>query len=227
MEMIMSMTIMPPPIKRQKQHINPETNRGYNSPFLPWLGGPKRQPRISKTAAQLRLASKVDSADRSPSRKPEIVSGGKAESPILVDEKEADKKRSSPSSTSSDQTTSSETGSGKTPGTGSRSNHGEARKELVAEDKPSEAKEDAEKQRRNAAKETRDKEDRDNLKTNSGSSQNEKKKKKTQKKSSRSVRRSKNKYFFLSQKEGQKIVKTGLLFESNETVLTFPVPVLK
>jgi hypothetical protein len=148
--------MMPPPIKQQKQHIYPETNRGYNSPFLPCLGGPKRQPRIPKTAAQLRLAPKVDSADRSPSRNPRSVSGGTAESPILVDETEANKKSSSPSSTSSDKTTSSGTGSGKTLGTGSRSNHGEARKELVAEDKPSEAKEDAEKQRRNAAKETRD-----------------------------------------------------------------------
>jgi hypothetical protein len=55
-------------------------------------------------------------------------------------------------------------------GDGSRSNHGEARKELAAEDKPSEAKEEAEKRRRDATKETRDKEDRDNLKTNSGSS---------------------------------------------------------
>jgi hypothetical protein len=128
----------------------------------------------------------ADSADRSPSRKPEIISGGTAESPILVDETEADKKRSSPSSTSSDQTTSSGTGLGKTPGTGSRSNHGETRKELVAEDKPSEAKEEAEKRRRESAKETRDKGDRDNLKLNAGSSQNEKKDKKTKKKSSRS-----------------------------------------
>jgi hypothetical protein len=39
-------------VKRQKQHINPTTNKGYNSPFLPWLSGPKRQPRIPKTAAQ-------------------------------------------------------------------------------------------------------------------------------------------------------------------------------
>jgi hypothetical protein len=84
-KILMSTTMMPPPIKRQKQHINSETNRGYNSPFLPWLGGPKRQPRIPKTTAQQRFAPKVDSADRSPSRKPESVSGGTAESPILVD----------------------------------------------------------------------------------------------------------------------------------------------
>jgi hypothetical protein len=122
----MSTTMMPPPIKRQKQHINPETNRGYNYPFLPWLGGPKRQHRNPKTAAQLRLAPKVDSADRSPSRKSESVSRGTAESPILVDETEAEKK--SPSSSSSDKITSTGTGSGKTPGRGSRSNQGKARK---------------------------------------------------------------------------------------------------
>jgi hypothetical protein len=187
-----STTIMPPPLKRQKQHINPETNNYYNSPFLPWLGGPKRQPRIPKTAAQLRLAPKVDSADRSPSRKSESASGGTAESPILVDETEAEKK--SPSSSSSGKTTSSGTGSGKTPGTGSRSNHGEARKEIVKEQNRivSEAKEDAEKRRRDEAKETREKEDQDNQKTNSGSSRNKKKDKKTKKKSSRSVSRSKN-----------------------------------
>jgi hypothetical protein len=64
------------------------------------------------------------------------------------------------------------TGSGKTPGTGSRSNHREARKEIVEKQNRivSEAKEDAEKRRRNKAKETREKEDRDNQKTNSGSS---------------------------------------------------------
>jgi hypothetical protein len=83
-------------------------------------------------------------------------------------------------------------GSGKTPGTGSRSNHGESRKELFAKDTPSEAKEEAEKRRRNVAKETRDQEDRDNLKTNSGTSRNQKKDKKTKKKSSRSASRSKN-----------------------------------
>jgi hypothetical protein len=191
-EMMMLTTMMPPPIKRQKQHINPETNRGYNSPFLPWLSGPKRQPRIPKTAAQLRLAPKDDSADRSPSRKPEIALGSTAESPILVNETESDKKRSSPSFTSSDQTTSSGTDSGKTPGTGSRYNHGETRKELVPEDIPSEAKEEAEKRRRDAAMETRDRKDRDNLKSKSGSSRNEKKDKKTNKKSSRSVSRSNN-----------------------------------
>jgi hypothetical protein len=191
-EMMMSTTMMPPLIKWQKQHINPETNRGYNSPFLPWLSRPKRQPIIPKTAAQLRLAPKVDSAERSPSRKPEIVSGSTAESPILIDETEADKKRSSPSSTSLDQTTSSGTRLGNSPGMGSRSNYGETRKEFFAENKPSEAKEEAEKGRRDAAKDTRDKEDRDNLKTNSASSRNKKKDKKTKKKSSRSVSRSKN-----------------------------------
>jgi hypothetical protein len=55
-------------------------------------------------------------------------------------------------------------------GSGSRSNHGEARKEFFAEETPSEDKDEAEKRRRNAAKEIRDKEDRDNLKTNSGNS---------------------------------------------------------
>jgi hypothetical protein len=90
--MMMSTTMMPPPIKRQKQHINPETNKGYNSPFLPLLSGPKRQPRIPKTAAQLRLAPKADSADRSLSRTPEIVSGGTAESTILVDERRPTRK---------------------------------------------------------------------------------------------------------------------------------------
>jgi hypothetical protein len=63
----MSKMMLPPPKKRQKQHINPTTNKGYNSPFLPWIGGPKRQPRIPKTADQQRLAPSVDSADRSPS----------------------------------------------------------------------------------------------------------------------------------------------------------------
>jgi hypothetical protein len=185
-----STMMLPPPIKRQKQHINPTTNKGYNYPFLPWLSGPKRQPRIPKTAAQQRLAS--NSADRSPSRKSESASGGTAESPIIVDETEAEQK--SPSSSSPDKPASSGTGSGKTPGTGSRSNHGEARKEIVNDKNRivSEAKEDAEKRRRHEAKETREKEDRDNQKTNSGSSQNEKKDKKTKKKSSRSVSRSKN-----------------------------------
>jgi hypothetical protein len=164
--------MLPPPIKRQKQHINSTTNKGYNSPFLPWLSGPKRQPRIPKTAAQERLAS--SSADRSQSRKSESASGGTAESP-LVDETETDKK--SPFSSSPDKPASLGTGSGKTPGTGSRSNHGEARKEIVKEQNriASEAKEDAEKQRRDKAKETREKEDRDNQKTNSCSSRNEKK----------------------------------------------------
>jgi hypothetical protein len=188
----MSTTMLPPPSKRLKQHINPTTNNGYNSPFLPWLGGPKRQPRIPKTAAQLRLAPRVDSADRSPSRKSVSASGGTAESPILDDETEAKKKI--PSSSSSNKKTSSGTGSGKTPGTGSRSNHWEARKEIVEEQNRivSEAKEDAEKQRCDESKETREKEDWDNQKTISGSSQNEKKDKKTKKKSSRSVSRSKN-----------------------------------
>jgi hypothetical protein len=196
-EMMMPKMMMPPPVKRQRQHINPETNKSYKSPFLPWYNSPKKQPRIPKTAAQLRLVQKSDSADRSPSRKPEVASGSSDRSPKPEDETEADKKRPRPSSTSSDQkssqgTTSSGTGSGKTPGTGSRSNHGEVRKELFTEDKPSEAKEEAEKRRRNEAKETRDKEDRDNLKSNSGSSQNKKKNKKTKKKSRRSASRSKN-----------------------------------
>jgi hypothetical protein len=43
-------------------------------------------------------------------------------------------------------------GSGKAPGSGSRSNHGEARKELFAEQTPSEAKDEAEKRRRDMAK---------------------------------------------------------------------------
>jgi hypothetical protein len=93
-----STTMLPPPIKRQKQRINLTTNKGYNSPFLPWLSGPKRQPRIPKTAAQERLAS--SSADRSLSWKSESASGGTAESPIIVDETETDKK--SPSSSSPD-----------------------------------------------------------------------------------------------------------------------------
>jgi hypothetical protein len=92
--------MLPPPIKRQKQHINPTTNKGYNSPFLPWLSGPKRQPRIPKTTAQERLA--LSSADRSPSRKSESASGGTAKSPIIVDETETDKK--SPSSSSPEKT---------------------------------------------------------------------------------------------------------------------------
>jgi hypothetical protein len=184
--------MLPPTIKRQKQHINPTTNKGYNSPFLPWLSEPKRQPRIPKTAAQLRLTPTVNSADRLPSRKSESTSGGTAESPILVDETDAEKK--GPSSSSPDKTSSSGTGSGKTPGTGIRSNHGEARKEIVEEQNRivSEAKEDAEKRRRDEAKETREKEEQDNQKTNSASSRNEKKEKKTKKKSSRSVSRSKN-----------------------------------
>jgi hypothetical protein len=43
--------MMPPPLKRQRQHINPETNTVYRSPFLPWYNGPKKQPRIPKTVA--------------------------------------------------------------------------------------------------------------------------------------------------------------------------------
>jgi hypothetical protein len=183
-----STTMSPLPIKRQKQHINTMTNKGYNSPFLPWLSGAKRQPRIPKTAAQERLVS--SSADRSLSRKSENASGGTTKSLIIVDETETDKKISS--SSSPDKPASSGTGSGKTTGTGSRSNHGEARKEIVEEQNRivSEAKEDAEKRRRDEAKKTREKEDRDNQKTNSGSSRNEKKEKKTKKKSSRSVSRS-------------------------------------
>jgi hypothetical protein len=114
------------------------------------------------------------SADRSPSRKSESTTVGTAESPIIVEETDKDKKSTSSSSAEKPATTG--TGSGKTPGTGSRSNHGEARKDIV--DKPnriiSEAKEEAEKRRRDDEKETREKEDRDNQKTNSGSSRNEK-----------------------------------------------------
>jgi hypothetical protein len=114
-------TMLPPAKKRKKQHINPTTKKGYSSPFLPWISGPKRQPRIPKTAAQERLAS--SSADRSPSPKSKSASGGTAESPIIVDETETHKK--SPSSSSPDKPASSGTGLGKTPGTGSRSNHEE------------------------------------------------------------------------------------------------------
>jgi hypothetical protein len=152
-----SQNMLPPPIKRQKQHINPTTNKGYNSPFLPWLSGPKRPPRIPKTAAQERLAS--SSADRSPSPKPESATVGTAESPIIVEETDKDKKGTS--SSSSEKPVSRGTGSGKTPGTGSRSNHGEARQYIVNEQNRivSEAKEDAKKQRRDNEKETRKKED--------------------------------------------------------------------
>jgi hypothetical protein len=185
--------LMPPRVKRQRHHINPDTNTGYKSPFSPWYNGPKRQPRISKTSTQLRLVPKSDLADRSPSRMPEVASGSADRSPRPVDETEADKKRSRPSSTSSDRKSSpgpssSGTGSGKAPRMGSRPNHGEARKEFFAEDTPLEAKKEAEKRRRDEAREIRDKEDRDNLKTNSGSSRNEKKDKKAKKKSSRSTK---------------------------------------
>jgi hypothetical protein len=95
--------LMPPPVKQQRQHINPETNTGYKSPFLPWYNGPKRQPKIPKTGAQLRLVQKSGSADRSPSRKPEVTSGSSDRSSKPVDETEDDKKGSRPSSTSSDQ----------------------------------------------------------------------------------------------------------------------------
>jgi hypothetical protein len=126
------------------------------------------------------------SADRSPSRKPESTTVGTAESPIIVEEIDKDKKRTS--SSSAEKPVTRGTGSGKTPGTGSRSNHREARKNIVNKQNRivSEAKEEAEKQRRDDEKETREKEDWDNQKTNSGSSQNEKKDKKTKKKSSRS-----------------------------------------
>jgi hypothetical protein len=120
-----SPNMLPPPIKRQKQHVNPTTNKGYNSPFSPWLSGPKRQSRIPKTAAQERWAS--SSADRSPSRKSESTTVGTAESPIIIEETDKDKKSTSSSSAEKPVTTG--TGSGKTPGTGSRSNHGEARKD--------------------------------------------------------------------------------------------------
>jgi uncharacterized protein with WD repeat len=190
-----------PPIKRQKQHINQTTNKGYNSPFSPWLSGPKRQPRIPKTAAQERLAS--SSADRSPSRKPESTTVGIAESPIIVEETDKDKKSTSSSSAEKPVTTG--TGSGKTPGTGSRSNHGEARKDIVNEQNiiDSEAKEEAEKRRRDDEKETREKEDQDNQKTNSRSSRNEKKDKKTKKKSSRSDSKSRNLHFFPRHQKGK------------------------
>jgi predicted phage gp36 major capsid-like protein len=83
---------------------------------------------------------------------------------------ETDKKI--PSSYSPDKPASSGTGSCKIPGMGSRSTHGEARKEIVEEQNRivSEAKEEAEKRGRDEAKETREKEDRANQKTNSGSS---------------------------------------------------------
>jgi hypothetical protein len=185
-----SPNMLPPPIKRQKQHVNPTKSKGYNSPFSPWLIGPKRQPRIHKTAAQERLDS--SSADRSPIRKPESTTVGTAESPIIVEEMDKDKKSTSSSSAEKPVTTG--TGSGKTPGTGSRSNHREARKDIVNEQNRivSEAKEEAEKQRRNDEKETREKEDLDNQKTNFRSSRNEKKDKKTKKKSSRSDSKSRS-----------------------------------
>jgi hypothetical protein len=133
----------------------------------------KRQPRTPKTAAQERLFS--SSADKSPSRKPESTTVSTAEYPIIVEEIDKDKKRTPSSSAEKPVTTG--TGSGKTPGTWSRSNHGEARKDIVNEQNRivSEAKEEAEKQRCDDEKETREKEDRDNQKTNSGSSWNEKK----------------------------------------------------
>jgi hypothetical protein len=44
---------MPPPIKRQKQHINPETNQGYCSPFSPWYYGPKTKGSLDTLKQEL------------------------------------------------------------------------------------------------------------------------------------------------------------------------------